>query len=139
MDSDYLAPVRDFLVGDSSNSKSKGSVNEIFLRRGVCGSLGGTKTRILTISAVFVSQDSELIAQCFNIKRMATTASLRVRRYWVGCTRLDWMLYAGIGTTRNSSIIWSRARFAASCSQGQFSMRYSGGSSDGLQKLVPQV
>ena len=75
------------MVGDPFDLELKGSVNANFLRRGVSGSLGGTRTHMLMMSAMFVS--AELNAQCFNVKRMETMASLSVRWYWAGCTRLD--------------------------------------------------
>ena len=62
----YLSSSRDFLVRDLFDLESKGSVNTNFLCCGVSGSLCGTRTHMLMMSAMFIS--AELNAQCFNVK-----------------------------------------------------------------------
>jgi len=96
-----------------------------FLRYGVSRSFTGTRICMLTMSAMFVSE--ELNAQVFNVKRMENTAPSSVQQYWVGCTRLDCICEWEVCVTHQ---LFGWASFAALCSHGQFSMQYSGGNSE---------
>ena len=58
------------MVGDPFNLESKGSVrvNTNFLRRGVsAGSFGGTRTRMLTMSTMIVSEELNVLTFFHNV------------------------------------------------------------------------